>query len=110
MSATKWGDIYIAYETIASRDEQLFTFNIPFEHEPNDIVSEKYDIQHDILHNMHSRQNLHIITNAFESMKQPFVLSTSTYYDIKKKLNVEQQSITKGIILWKKTIDQNHSI
>ena len=78
---TKWGDIYITYETIASKDEQLFTFSIPFEHESHGLILEKYDI----LHNMHSRQNLPTFTNAIESMKQPFILSTSAYYDIRKK-------------------------
>ena len=37
--AIKWSDIYIASETIASRDEQLFTFNISFKHEPHCSIS-----------------------------------------------------------------------
>ena len=47
-----WGDIDIASETIAYRDENIFTFNSTSHHETDFLVTEKYDIQHDLVHKM----------------------------------------------------------
>lgn len=102
IARTKWGDIDIASETIASKDRHIFSFDDLPKQQYQSIALEQCDIEHDLIQRMMYKKNDMGSTDTICSVKQPFVLSTNDYYDIRKKLNKEQQSIIKEIIMWKK--------
>jgi hypothetical protein len=56
---------------------------------------EKYDIHSDLIQKMMSRPISTQCTGIPMISKQPFILNTKDYHDIRKNLNSEKQSITK---------------
>ena len=96
-----WGDIEKYSKTIESRNEQLFIIET-LEQEQSDFpIVDKYDIKNDLVHNMLAIKPRPSSNNSFKSTKQPFIMGKEEYHDIREKLNKDQESIIKEIIMRK---------
>ena len=95
------GDIEKYSKTIESRNEQLFIIKT-LEQEQSDFpIVDKYDIKNDLMHNMLTIKHITSSNNSFKSTKQPHIMRKEEYHEIREKLNKDQQSVIKEIIMRK---------
>ena len=80
----------------------MFNFIDLTGHPSDALMTEKYDIHHDMDCKLQEKNTLTNVNNAIERISHPFLLYTKTYYEYRKKLDEKQQCITKHTIMWKK--------
>jgi len=82
-----WGDIELASTIVSSKNEEISKLNLPPERNNESFMDEKYDIKHDLTQKIKSKNIKTLNANSSICIKHQSILSTTSYYEIRRKLN-----------------------
>lgn len=93
------GDIDDATSALKNKDSSIFDIDLDIEQKETHGEFEKYDIQND----MHFVKGAFPLRTkpqtSFQTCNQPLLLNTHDYFEMRKQLNEQQQSITNDILI-----------